>query len=152
MNSEEGKISAARLAKYLVWYANERHIPITQLKLQKLLYFIQVAYLRETGSLLFGDPIEAWEYGPVVRSVYINYCDNGALPLRTESAEDGQIDGELDDDDIGIVQAVLDEKLSWRSARLVRQSHSEGPWLRHRDEVEHGMKPLITADELRTAF
>lgn len=152
MNSKGGKISAAQLAKYVVWYANEQHISITQLKLQKLLYFIQMAYLRKSGDLLFDDPIEAWEFGPVVRSVYIDYCGNGSLPLRSESEDDGHIERYLNDDEIHVVQSVLNDKLNWRSARLVKQSHSERPWKQHREEVQNGKKPTITAEELRTAF
>ena len=152
MNIRGGKISAAQLARYVIWYANEKNIPITQLKLQKLLYFIQVAYLRQAGDILFDDPIEAWEYGPVVRSVYIDYCDNGSLPLHAESEDDGHIERYLNDGEIDVVQSVLNDKLNWRSARLVRQSHSERPWMQHKEEVQNGKKPLITADELRTAF
>jgi len=43
---------------------------ITPMKLQKLMYIIFKEYYTEYRILLFNDPIEAWQYGPVVRSVY----------------------------------------------------------------------------------
>ena len=42
-------------------------IDITNLVLNKLVYFAQVESLRETGKPLFEDKIEAWSYGPVER-------------------------------------------------------------------------------------
>jgi uncharacterized phage-associated protein len=47
---------------------------ITNLKLQKLLYYAQAFYMVENnGEPLFSDDIEAWKYGPVVRTVYDKY-------------------------------------------------------------------------------
>lgn len=42
---------------------------ITQLKLQKLIYFAQGISLALLNKPLFNDDIEAWEYGPVVREL-----------------------------------------------------------------------------------
>ena len=44
-------------------------IDITNLVLNKLVYFAQVEFLRETGKPLFEDKIEAWSYGLVERPV-----------------------------------------------------------------------------------
>ena len=46
--------------------------PISQIKLQKLLYFAQGLFVAGTKgrSLLFEDSIYAWKYGPVVKTVY----------------------------------------------------------------------------------
>jgi uncharacterized phage-associated protein len=38
---------------------------MTNLKLNKLLYYAQGASLARTGNTLFNDSIEAWPYGPV---------------------------------------------------------------------------------------
>ncbi|MDR1872805.1 MAG: DUF4065 domain-containing protein [Deltaproteobacteria bacterium] len=47
----------------------EKH-DLTHLKIQKLLYFVQGFHLAFFDYPLFEDPIEAWKYGPVVKSVY----------------------------------------------------------------------------------
>ena len=67
-------INANKLAQYIIWYANKRHIRISHMKLQKLLYFIQIEYITKYHALLFDDLIEAGRYGPVVKSVYYDYC------------------------------------------------------------------------------
>ncbi|MDR1037284.1 MAG: DUF4065 domain-containing protein [Deltaproteobacteria bacterium] len=55
------------------WFIGQNQIDqsdLTHLKLQKMLYFAQGWYLAYRDVPLFEDPIEAWKYGPVVRSVY----------------------------------------------------------------------------------
>lgn len=46
---------------------------MTNLKLQKMLYYQQGFHLAYFGTPLFDDEIEAWMYGPVVPSVYNHY-------------------------------------------------------------------------------
>lgn len=43
---------------------------MTNMKLNKLLFFAQAASLQRFGRPLFDAPIEAWRYGPVVGKVY----------------------------------------------------------------------------------
>lgn len=43
---------------------------ITNMKLNKLLFFAQAASLQRFGKPLFDTPLEAWKYGPVVKDVY----------------------------------------------------------------------------------
>jgi len=55
---------------------------ISNLKLQKLLYYAQGIHLALYGKPLFNDPIEAWQYGPVVDSVYQTYKTNGSDAIK----------------------------------------------------------------------
>lgn len=50
---------------------------LTHLKLQKLLYFAQGISLAKNGITLFSDKIEAWEHGPVVKSVWNKFSSKG---------------------------------------------------------------------------
>lgn len=43
---------------------------LTQMKVMKLLYYIQAANLTITGHRLFDNNIVAWKYGPVLEEVY----------------------------------------------------------------------------------
>lgn len=51
-------------------YLFELNHGLTNLKLQKLLYFVQVYCLVEFDEIAFDDQIEAWPYGPVVPEAY----------------------------------------------------------------------------------
>lgn len=50
---------------------------LTHLKLQKLLYFAQGISLVKNNCPLFFDKIEAWEHGPVVKSVWAKFSSKG---------------------------------------------------------------------------
>ena len=49
---------------------------ITNLKLQKLLYYVQAISLQVFEKLAFKEKIMAWSYGPVVNEVYQKYKEN----------------------------------------------------------------------------
>ena len=63
-------------------------LEITNLKLNKLVYYTQVESLRCYGEALFCDDIEAWQYGPVVPEVYSVYKRFGRERIPREAAVD----------------------------------------------------------------
>lgn len=72
--------SALDISKYIVTKCTNDSKAITNLQLQKILYYIQREYLK-SDSRAFDDPIEAWKFGPVVREVYYYFCGYGAMPI-----------------------------------------------------------------------
>lgn len=54
---------------------------LTNLKLQKLLYYQQGFHLAFFGTPLFAEDVEAWMYGPVVPAVYDEYSAYGSSAL-----------------------------------------------------------------------
>lgn len=54
------------VSSYIINYSNQINHPINNLKLQKLLYYVQAATLVETGRKCFNSKIIAWQFGPVV--------------------------------------------------------------------------------------
>lgn len=51
---------------------------LTPMKLQKLLYFTYGVYAAKTGTPLFSENFEAWQYGPVLSSVYQEFKSFGS--------------------------------------------------------------------------
>lgn len=89
-------MDAKVVASYFIKKANrlgnenadfEGNNDLTNLKLQKILYFAQAEYLKEFKKRLFNDEIEAWQYGPVVRSVYEWLKDCGAFAITEMDVE-----------------------------------------------------------------
>ena len=62
--------SVLDVAKYVIFYSNEKKYDISNLKLQKILYFIQAEFLVSENEPCFYEEIEAWNFGPVVPEVY----------------------------------------------------------------------------------
>ena len=61
---------ALTIAKWFIAWAEAEREELSNLKLQKLLYYAQGHHLAEQHRLLFPDEIQAWSHGPVVPEVY----------------------------------------------------------------------------------
>lgn len=69
------------ICRYTINYCYENLNGISNLKLQKILYFIQIQFLKEYNRVCFNDNIEAWNFGPVILKAYKEYSMYGALPI-----------------------------------------------------------------------
>ena len=84
------KIDSA-CANTILRYFLERNLPITNLKVQKLLYF-SVGIVWQKQSVYCRGEFQAWEYGPVLPGLYKSlskYGDGEILEL-VECEEDNQ--------------------------------------------------------------
>jgi len=99
---------------------------ITQLKLNKLLYYAQGLYLAKMGKPLFDDPIEAWDLGPVVPVIYKKYSVCGKNPIAAEGKDVSNLFSEEEYD------TLLDtarEYGKYTASYLVSKTHApETPW------------------------
>ena len=118
---------AMNVADYVISYSNDHNMPISNLKLQKLLYYIQAASLVETGNPAFTDKITAWRYGPVVESVYYAYRIhiNKNIDHPTERDDPPQ---EIRTSDQLVFKKVINSYKKYDSFAMVRKTHSEKPW------------------------
>lgn len=60
---------ASEISNYILSYANLNEKPISNCKLQSLLYFIQVHYLSTIGFPCFEDEIIMSEIGPIISKI-----------------------------------------------------------------------------------
>lgn len=98
---------------------------ISNLKLQKLLYYAQGTYYAITGGLLFAEPIKAWRHGPVVESVYHEYKSNGANGIDFDEEFDfSRFDPETE----GILEEVYNYFGQYSAWKLRNMTQEERPW------------------------
>ena len=79
---QDRKLEGIDVAKYIL-----SKTKCTQLKLQKLVYLCFADYLCDTGKELFTDSIYAFQYGPVVDTVYAKYKKYGYKPIEEEKED-----------------------------------------------------------------
>ena len=65
------------VASYIINYSNQINRPINNLKLQKLLYYVQAAVLAKANHMCFDSKIIAWKFGPAVPEAYHYYAEYG---------------------------------------------------------------------------
>lgn len=82
-------IDPLEVAKYFIMRAYEdgREAQITNMKIQKLLYYSQCLYLALNDEPLFADEIQAWRYGPVCPPAYKFYSKFEAEQLPIPNQE-----------------------------------------------------------------
>lgn len=96
---------------------------ISNLKLQKLLYYAQGFHLALYDKPLFEDPIKAWKHGPVVPAVYHHFKPHGefGLPRPTNvKTFSKEVRSLLDE-----VYKVYGQFSAWKLRNL---THVERPW------------------------
>lgn len=122
-------MNALDVSKYFIELANdESEHDLTNLKLQKLLYYAQGKHQIAHGAPLFTDSIEAWRYGPVVSDVYHALKQCGSFPV---TVFDIDLDhAPLDDDTKATVTNVWESiGKVYSGGYLVDKTHVAGaPW------------------------
>ena len=131
---------AKTVATWILSKADQKNINVSPLKLQKLLYYFQGYFIGMAGEKLFDDPIEAWQHGPVVESVYQEYKEYGNNVITTPKAV--VIPQDLDN----FVSFVLDEKGQYTASKLRNMTHYEAPY------KETCTNDEITFESLRNYF
>lgn len=116
---------ACEIAKYFVSLVDEEAgDSISNLKLQKLLYYAQGFGLAISGEPLFPEKIKAWLHGPVVPQVYHEYKECGASPIPVQSVDLGRYPDEA--------RELLDEVYAvygqFSASKLRDMTHQEAPW------------------------
>lgn len=122
--------SASDVAKWLLNYNRLQQSEadaefISNLKLQKLLYYAQGCYLAFFDVPLFDDDIVAWEHGPVVKEVYREYKNNGSRGIEEfgRSVEDYSLQEEA------VLKTVYEKFGQYSAWGLRNMTHQETPWL-----------------------
>ncbi|MDR1104784.1 MAG: DUF4065 domain-containing protein [Treponema sp.] len=133
--------AAGEVAKYII-----KSLPVDNLKLQKLLYYSQAVHLTlNDRAPLFPEPIEAWDYGPVVPSVYHEYKSYGfdILPPADEPVNLGL-------NEIRAVDMALACFGEMSGPELINYTHGEPPW---KDAYRPGRPSrVITLDSMYRFF
>ena len=142
-------ISPIELAKYYIVkaYDDGKDSEITNMKIQKLLYYSQSIYLALFDCPLFIEEIQAWKYGPVCPPAYQFYreYEDKQLPNQNEDLIDIPKD----------IQDLIDEIWQYfgryHAYILSGMSHLEFPWRNARRGLNdyESSQELITKDDMQ---
>lgn len=128
------------VCRYVIEYSNDKKYGISNLKLQKVLYFIQAYFLIEKDEPCFDERIEAWDFGPVVPVAYHEYKMFGSTNIPTmhsylhygsniwdvERRQYGKCN--LKKNDQELINNVVDMFADYSATDLVRLTHNQDPW------------------------
>ena len=114
---------AVSIAKYIISYCTDKQCPISNLKLQKMIYFSWIQFYKKEKKYLFNDEICAWQLGPVVPKVYYEFCSYAGIPISRNYSVD------IATADRNTLNTIIDNYLPKSASSLVNQTHQPNkPW------------------------
>lgn len=113
--------------------------------MQKILYYIQAAFLVEKGKPCFNEPISRWRHGPVVVDVYNQFSKfiGERIDEKQEYYKDFKLNDELEielvrkkfepnsikKEDRDLINEVVNSLINLGPWDLVERTHEEDPWI-----------------------
>ena len=138
--------SALTVAGYIIKRCGDICSPVSNLKLQKLLYFVQAEFLVGTGEACFPEDIEAWDFGPVVPVVYHKYKVYGSANIPyTSRGRRISVAGK----NMERMNGIIDECSKYSASQLVEITHHQAPWV---DAYNPYQRNVITKDSIKLYF
>ena len=120
------QITALRVADRMIRWSQYDEIPVTPLQVQKLVYLCQGWALGFGYGPLFTDAVEAWRFGPVVRSVYNALKRHGGSEIREPIYP---ADPDLSEDQERVIRVIWKTFGEYDGMSLSRMTHAAGgPW------------------------
>lgn len=122
------KISYSDIADYFIAISNESGDSITNLKLQKLVYYAQAWYLANFNKPLFKEDFEAWIHGPVIPSLYDEYKKLGPNPIKKD-INLKEVRAKIDKKVLEFLDEVVKVYMPCGAYQLEMMTHREDPWI-----------------------
>lgn len=127
------------IASYFIDKANHNIIDddwstewISHLKLQKILYFAQAVFLSLKSEKLFEEDILAWNYWPVIESIYNKYSRERKKWSSPLSQEEDILDIDfyykIESKDKELLNEIYKEFWKYSAWELVEITHNHKPW------------------------
>ena len=153
--SRKPKRTAADVANYFLNWVNkegESGEVLTNLKLQKLVYYAQGFALAILGRPLFKEPIEAWGDGPAVPALFYEYENDGIIGDTPPPPPENYTASEwFDKDEIKLLTDVFLEFGQYSAWRLRDMAYAEPTWKEAWDSRK-GKTEVITHRKLKEYF
>lgn len=116
--------------------AEDDSASIDPMKIQKLIFYAHGWYLALYDVPLIDEIVEAWQYGPVLPSLFYEFKEFGASPIKRRALE---FDSDLestepyipreDERPINVIRRIWEVYGGFSALQLSEMSHTEGgPW------------------------
>jgi uncharacterized phage-associated protein len=139
------------IANFVLDQADNRQFEVTNMALNKIVYFVHCDFLLEKKFPLVGAKIEAWQHGPVFREVYHEFKQwndspifGRATKINVETGEVAKATADFDAELSCYLASLVDRYIGFTASQLRAISHRDGgPWAKvwgHDGRSNPGMK------------
>jgi uncharacterized phage-associated protein len=149
------------IANLVLDVADTIGVGITNLQLQKILYFVWGEYYARFNNDLFVEKFSAWEYGPVIPEIYHSFKNNSNQRIRDRlhkidyrTGKKIVLASQLECDARDFLENCIKKYAKVQAGTLVDWSHNKnGPWAEiwnHTGASNPGM--IISFESIRKYF
>lgn len=122
-------------ANHILAVAYENNLPVSNLHLQKVMYF---AMRKQKDNLellseMYDEPFYIWRYGPVIPKIYRKFRIYGASSI---------IDKGQKDDSYSIFDESIIKLLNKETSSLISKSREHSYWLSNKDKIIEGTSDI----------
>lgn len=143
------------LANLVIDLAEADRVMLTNIQINKIVYFIYADYLVLHDRRLTGAKIEAWNYGPVFRELYHQFKKFGREPIKGRAELINPVNGKREiarcniaAEDADFIKENSHKYFRMSAFYLVDQSHVEGgPWDRVWNHIEQASPTMKISDD-----
>lgn len=157
MQTKHFGFNSLDVASEFLRLANSNNKTLTSMQINKLVYIAHGFFVGNTGNPLIDEPVQAWQYGPVIKSLYHEFKQFGRSVINPS----GYIKNpsHLSADAKGLIKKVYDIYKDYSGLDLSNITHQAGtPWtsayngrqnieIPH-DTIEHYYKSLINSHQV----
>ena len=106
---------------------------VSNLKIQKLVYYAQGFFSAIYDKPLFEDEIYAWAHGPVVPTLYheLKKHSGNRIPMASDFDKSS-----LTEEEFGLIEEVFEVFGQYPAWKLRNMTHEETPWLNHESQAD----------------
>jgi uncharacterized phage-associated protein len=124
------------IANLVLDFGERAGVPLTNMTINKVVFFLHAWYLAKTGEPLVSAKIEAWDYGPVFRELYGEFKKFGnkritskATRRNVRTMQQEVCVGCFSKQDLEFLSPLIEDYAQMSAGKLVELSHVRGgPW------------------------
>ena len=135
------------VADYMILRLNsDESVNLINLKLQKLLYYLQAWSLGINHKRFLNCSFESWVHGPVSRVLYDRFKTTRNLYsfITVSDVAEKHPEEKIDTEDIEFINYILDNYAGYSGAELESMTHKEKPWI----EARIGYAPMQSCNKI----
>lgn len=139
-----------QVCDYVILKVLEGGEQLNNLKLQKLLYYVQAWGLAHDRGRIFDAKFQAWVHGPVCRAVYDRFLPTKSLysEITQSDISPGFNPDTINNDDQLFIDSVLEAYVPFSGSQLEDISHREAPWKNAREGLQPAQRSEKEISEL----
>lgn len=149
-----GPYDSRAVANSILHYAKDTGKKLTPMQLIKLVYVANGWSLALLNRPLINEQIQAWQYGPVIPTVYRAFSHFGSAPITnyaTDKLSKLEFTAVLEEDERRLITAVVNSYGHMHAFQLSNKMHEPGtPWTKTFNES--GPYSEISQDLIKEHF